>query len=95
MPIDYFAPEYYNSLQPCLRHYVTNAKVSLLPDINLSFSGMAADEKLTNEAFNKKYGAQVLTKYNLPDEAEFEAEDEWLAEAVEEDEYDDNDDNDC
>ena len=92
MPINYFAHEYYNLLQPCLRYNIMNAKISLLPDINLSFSG-TADEKLTDKAFNTKYGAEVLKKYNLVDEAEFNREDEWLQDNnanVEDNEYSDN-----
>jgi hypothetical protein len=92
-PIDYFDHKYYNCLQPHLRHHITNAKIALLPDISLSFSG-TADEKLTDQAFNSKYGAQVLAKYNLVDEDEFDGDDEWLvdddADMLEDDEYDDN-----
>lgn len=76
MPIDYFDHEYFNSLQPRLWHDITNTKIALLPDINLSFSG-TADEKLTDQAFNSKYGAQVLMKYNLVNEAEFDKEDKF------------------
>jgi hypothetical protein len=92
MPIDYFAHEYYNSLQPRLRYNITNAKISLLPDVNLSFSG-TADEKLTDKTFNTKYGAEVLKKYNLVDEAKFNGEDEWLQDDdadVEDNEYSDD-----
>lgn len=97
MPIDYFAHEYYNLLQPCLRHQITNAKIALLPDVNLSFSG-TADEKLTDKAFNTKYGAQVLMNYNLVDDADFyredDGEDEWLIDDdnadVEDNEYSDD-----
>jgi len=95
MPIDYFDHDYFNSLQPRLRHRITNAKIALLPDVDLSFSG-TADEKLTDKAFNGKYGAEVLAKYNLVDEAELVGDDsgEWLvgddADMLEDDEYDDN-----
>ena len=100
MPIDYFAHEYYNSLQPRLRYHITNTKIALLPDVNLSFSG-TADERLTDKAFNTKYGTQVLMKYNLVDETEFDREDEWLVDDVddgidadvEDNEYIDNIDN--
>lgn len=96
MPIDYFDHQYYNSLQPHLRHHITNAKIALLPDVSLSFSG-TADEKLTDDAFNGKYGAQVLAKYNLVNETEIDEEDEWLVldddvdtDMLEDDEYVDN-----
>jgi hypothetical protein len=96
MPIDYFDHQYYNSLQPRLRHHITNAKIALLPDVSLSFSG-TADEKLTDDAFNGKYGAQVLAKYNLVNETEIDEEDEWLVsdddvdtDMLEDDEYVDN-----
>ena len=97
MPIDYFDHEYYNSLQPRLRHHISNAKIALLPVVSLSFSG-TADEKLTNQAFNDKYGAEVLAKYNLVDETEFDGDDEWLDDGtdadimLEDDEYDENED---
>ena len=77
MPIDYFGREYYNSLQPRLRHLITNTKIALLPDVGLSFSG-TADEKLSDQAFNDKYGSQVLANYDLVEETEFDGEDEWL-----------------
>jgi len=78
MPIDYFDHEYYNSLQPRLRHDITNTKIALLPDVNLSFTG-TADEKLTDQVFNSKYGAEVLMKYNLVNEAEFDEDDVELS----------------
>jgi hypothetical protein len=56
---------------------ITNSKIALLPDVNLSFSG-TADEKLTDQAFNSNYGTQVLMNYNWIDESEFDEEDEWL-----------------
>ena len=94
MPIDYFDHEYYNSLQPRLWHHITNAKIALLPVVSLSFSG-TADEKLTDQAFDDKYGAEVLAKYNLVDETEFDGDDEWLeddtdADMLEDDEYNEN-----
>lgn len=97
MPIDYFDHQYYNSLQPRLRHHITNTKIALLPDVSLSFLG-TADEKLTDDAFNGKYGAQVLAKYNLVNETEIDEEDEWLVsddnnidtDMLEDDEYVDN-----
>jgi hypothetical protein len=94
MPIDYFDHEFYNSLQPRLRHDITNTKIALLPDINLSFTG-TADEKLTDQAFNSKYGANVLMKYNLVNEVEFAEEDEFSEELGDEadmEEYNDDDD---
>lgn len=91
MPIDYFDHEYYNSLQPRLRHHITNTKIALLPDVNLSFSG-TADEKLSDQAFNSKYGAQVLTKYNLVNEAEFDEEESEFNNNVEADMEEYNDD---
>jgi hypothetical protein len=98
MPIDYFDHEYYNSLQPRLRCHITNAKIALLPDVSLSFSG-TADEKLTDDNFNYKYGAQVLAKYNLVNDVndanDADGEDAWLvddndADMLEDDAYDDN-----
>jgi len=97
MPIDYFDHEYYNSLQPHLRYHITNAKISLLPDVSLSFSG-TADEKLTDDDFNDKYGAQVLAKYNLVNDVndtnDADGEDAWRVDDndadMEDDAYDDN-----
>jgi hypothetical protein len=98
MPIDYFDHKYYNSLQPRLRYHITNAKIALLPDVSLSFSG-TADEKLTDNDFNDKYGAQVLAKYNLVNDVnanDADGEDTWLvddndADMLEDDAYDDVD----
>ena len=81
MSIDYFDHKYYNSLQPCLWCHITNAKIALLPDVSLSFSG-TADKKLTNNNFNDKYGAQVLAKYSLVNDInntnDTDREDIWL-----------------
>jgi hypothetical protein len=81
MPIDYFDPDFYNGLQPQLRARITNIKVALLPDLDHSFF-RNADEKLSDEQFNAKYGADVLARYRLVEEGELEdvgEEGEWLA----------------
>jgi hypothetical protein len=96
IPIDYFHHEYFNFLQPRLRYHVTNAKITLLPDVSLSFSG-APDERLTDQAFNNKYGTQVLEKYNLVElnGDESNMDNGWLvdddANMLDDDEYMDED----
>lgn len=80
MPIDYFDPEFYNSLQPRLRARITNTKVALLPDIHLSFT-RSADEKLADKHFNTKFAAGVLGRYQLVEVDELQGigeEDDWL-----------------
>jgi hypothetical protein len=90
MPIDYFDPDFYNSLQPRLRHRITNAKVALLPDVNRSFF-RDADEMLTDKRFNAKFSADILTRYQLVKDGDLEdaEEEEWL---VDDDDGDDGDD---
>jgi hypothetical protein len=92
MPIDYFDPDFYNSLQPRLRHHITNTNVALLPDVNCSFL-RDADETLSDKQFNAKFGADILERYRLVEEGELEDikdEGEWLAdddEDVDEEDY--------
>jgi hypothetical protein len=79
MPIDYFAPDFYNNLQPRLRARITNTKVALLPDITLFFMHNS-DERLTDKQFNAKCGGTVLAQYELVAEDELEdvEEADWL-----------------
>jgi hypothetical protein len=80
MPINYFAPDFYNGLQPRLRDHITNTKVALLPNVTKSFL-CSADERLSDKQFNVKYGEQVLARYQLMEEGELEdvEEEDWLA----------------
>jgi hypothetical protein len=81
MLIDYFDLDFYNGLQPQLRNSITNTKIAVLPDLDHSLL-LGADEKLSNEQFNAKYGAGILARYRLVEEGELKAIDkeaEWLA----------------
>jgi hypothetical protein len=93
MPIDYFDPDFFNSLQPRLRYRITNTKVALLPDVDRSFF-RDADEMLSDKQFNAKFGADVLAKYQLVEEGELEdiGEDEWLVDDEDGEEEEDTDD---
>jgi len=92
MPIDYYDPDFYNSLQPRLRARITNTKVALLPDVTRSFM-READERLSDKQFSAKYGAKVLAKYQVmeEDELEVEVEDDWLADDGDDEEMSDSD----
>ena len=73
LPIDYYDPEFYNSLQPRIRDRIATQKISLLPNVLESF-GNHTDEKLSDSAFMEKYGSEVLSRYRLDDLGE----EEWL-----------------
>jgi hypothetical protein len=86
MPIDYFDPEFYNSLQPRLRDRIMSKKVSLLPDASNSFTGHP-DEKLSDKQFMRKYAKSVSGKYNLVDKGELagvDDEEDWIIDDDEE-----------
>ncbi|KAF6760968.1 hypothetical protein DFP72DRAFT_843226 [Ephemerocybe angulata] len=72
MPIDYYDPSYYNSLPPRLRVDCATKSVALLPDPTQSFSNNP-DERLGDSAFQKKYGASVLERYDFIDSAALKA----------------------
>ena len=82
LPIDYYSPDFFNALQPRIRSHVAIPEVALLPDVSQSFTWMA-DERISNDAFNKKYASTVLAKYELvdPEELGEEADDEWEMDA--------------
>lgn len=93
-PIDYYAPDFYNGLQPRLRAQITNTNVALLPDVNRSFL-RDEDELLDDQQFNTKYGAAVLARYRVVKEAELEdvgEEAAWLADDDEDQEMSDEED---
>jgi hypothetical protein len=77
MPIDYFDPDYFNGLQPRLRFRITNTQVALPPDIEAIFkSRNTVDGKLSDKDFTKKYGADILGKYELVEEGDLADESE-------------------
>lgn len=67
MPVDYFDPDFFNELQPNLRAKAANPSVSLLPDVDQSFT-RCEDEHLSDAEFNDKYAAEHLPNYDLFDE---------------------------
>jgi hypothetical protein len=67
MPIDYFDPDYFNGLQPCLCYRITNTQVALPPDIKNIFKSRP-DQKLSDKEFTEKHGAAILGKYEIIDE---------------------------
>jgi hypothetical protein len=91
LPIDYFDPDFFNELQPRLRSSTAIQKVALLPDAKLSFA-RHPDEKLSDEAFMEKYGADVLARYDFSDLIEEQDEEEWIVDdQMEDEEESDND----
>lgn len=93
MPIDYFAPTFFNDLQPQTRKRIALTKVSLLPDVSKSFTREGkADERLSDEDFMAKYGPSVLAKYDLNDLNDIMEEGEFLEDEDMDDEDDEDDD---
>ncbi|PPQ80386.1 hypothetical protein CVT24_000611 [Panaeolus cyanescens] len=69
MPIDYFDPSFFNSLQPRIRSRCTSQKIALLPNINLSFTH-CEDEFISDDEFKDKY-QDVALRYKLNDLVDF------------------------
>jgi hypothetical protein len=89
MPIDYFAPTFFNVQQPQTRKRIALMKVSLLPDVSKSFTREGkSDERLSDEAFMAKYSPSVLAKYDLDDLNDEEGE------FLEDEDMEDDDDDD-
>jgi hypothetical protein len=74
MPIDYFKPAFYNDLLPRLRYNIAKPVITFLPSDQVPFTG-TEDERLSTVKFNRKYGADVLSRYQLVTEDDF-ADDE-------------------
>jgi len=93
MPIDYYDPEFFNQLQPRTRNRIAIRKISLLPLVTESLT-WNSEERLSDRAFTKKYGAPVLSQYEMVDDADVEddVDDEWAAEDIDEDMPVDDDD---
>lgn len=91
MPIDYYDPAFFNQLQPRTRNRIAVRKISLLPLVTESLT-WNSDERLGDRAFTKKYGAPVFSQYKMVDDADIEddADDEWVAEDMDEDIVDDD-----
>ena len=75
LPIDYYDPDFFNSLQPRTRNHIATQKIALLPEVTLSFTG-STDEKLSDADFLAKHGPLVWIRYTL-DEEEVDCED-WI-----------------
>lgn len=67
MPIDYFDPTHFNSLQLKLCAKAVNYAVALLPNVEESLTG-CPDEKLNSFSFNELYAEMVAAEYNLVDD---------------------------
>ncbi len=76
LPIDYYDPDFFNSLQPQTRHRISTRKIALLPEITASFTGHL-DEKLSDADFTEKHGPVVWIRYTLDDLEGIEADD-WI-----------------
>ena len=71
MPIDYYDPDFFNSLQPQLRSCIATTKVALLPDATQSFA-CVPDERLSDKRFVEKHAGSILAKYHLADKGELD-----------------------
>jgi len=76
LPLDYYDPEFYNSLQPLTRYRIATRKIALLPNVTASFTGHS-DEKLSDADFTAKHGPTVWIKYALDDLDSFGGDD-WI-----------------
>lgn len=87
MPVDYFDPIFFNQLQPKTRNRIAMAKVSLLPSMSQALT-WNVEERMTDKAFTKKYGAEVFSQYEMVSDIDMEADadDEWAEDEDEEDE---------
>jgi hypothetical protein len=74
-------PAFFNQLQPRTRNRIAVRKISLLPLVAESLT-WNAEERLSDRAFTKKYGAPVFSQYEMVGDADIEddAGDEWAAE---------------
>ncbi|TFK20877.1 hypothetical protein FA15DRAFT_561144, partial [Coprinopsis marcescibilis] len=59
MPLDYFDPQFYNTIPHHMHAWAAVRSVTILPDPALSFTDHP-DERLSDSAFNKKYLPGVL-----------------------------------
>ena len=66
LPLNYFTPIFFNNLQWFLHKKIASHSITLLPDIEKSFTG-CPDELLSDSLFNTKYGKAVLAQYKLDD----------------------------
>ena len=66
LPLNYFDPIFFNNLQWFLHKKIVSCSITLLPDIEKSFTG-CPDELLSDSLFNTKYGKAVLVQYKLDD----------------------------
>jgi len=66
LPLNYFTPIFFNNLQWFLHKKIASHSITLLPDIEKSFTG-CPDELLSDSLFNTKYGKVVLAQYKLDD----------------------------
>jgi hypothetical protein len=76
MPLDYFSPTAFNTLQPELRTRVSNGKIGLPLDIHDAFT-RNPNEMLDDMQLMNKFGKEILQQYRLEDLDDNEVE-EWL-----------------
>ncbi|KAF4615913.1 hypothetical protein D9613_006379 [Agrocybe pediades] len=91
MPIDYYAPEFFNRLQPRLRSKVSDMTIAIPPNPSTAFD-RHPDLKLSDAEFQNKYGAEVFSRYELSDLPD--ADEEEFADDEDDEMYADNSDED-
>ncbi|KDQ34158.1 hypothetical protein PLEOSDRAFT_152217 [Pleurotus ostreatus PC15] len=74
-PLDWFAPEYFNSLDVMYRAYYIDAPIALplAGDLSDNIGEWKAWKDLSDADFMARYGNKVKAQYNLPTEAEMAA----------------------
>ena len=70
MPIDYFSPEFYNSLPSSIRKRIARPVVVFPSDPNIILS--PADE---NQPIAQAYANEVLSRYRIPSDSDMEDDD--------------------
>ncbi|KAF6756056.1 hypothetical protein DFP72DRAFT_810678 [Ephemerocybe angulata] len=88
MPVDYFDPTFFNDLPPKLRAKAATYHVSLLPDVEESFT-RCPEELYSDARFDAEFGVERMAQYDMIDDVDlmYPAEDEEGAYGEEEGAY--------
>lgn len=86
--IDWFEPNYFNSLPAALRARYINADVALPPEDQFMTSNF---KTMKRNAFMKKYGNQIRRHYKFPSKAELDQMEKDGDVESSDDEWEDND----
>ncbi|KAJ3546030.1 hypothetical protein NMY22_g2204 [Coprinellus aureogranulatus] len=75
MPADYFDHSFFNKLAPRLRVKAARQAVTLLPDVEQSFT-YCPEEYLSEAAFTAQYGGERLAQYEFFEVGDYDGEDD-------------------